>query len=291
MKRSDSFALYFLLSLPMLALAALGWRVGGVRFGILIGALAAITEIILLYKADVRLLKRFNAREITQDKLAIVDSVRKTARIAGIPTPKLYLCPSKAPNAFTVGITPDSAAIVVTEGLLETLSKEEQEGVVGHEIAHIVNSDVALATILATLTNSVSFIAGSSGFAGRYNSQTATRRNERHAFIGILSTLAAPIGAAMIQMAVSREREFIADRIGAGFNVRYDELAGALEKMHQSVERIDHDNYPHLAHLFVYASFRRKFFSGLFSTHPPVNERVARLRELALTGGGVESVY
>lgn len=291
MKRPDSFALFFLLALPILALAAIGYQIAGALAAFALGALMLLAEVALLYKSDQRILARFGAREITDEKLAVVEGAVKIARIAGITPPKLYLAPSKAPNAFTVGTTADSAAIVVTEGLLETLTKEEQESVIAHEIAHIVNSEVALATFLAAMTTLVSRLAGPAGFAGRYTSQTAKNRNERHAFIGILSSIAAPLAAGMIQFAVSRRREFEADRVGAGLNVRFDELAVALEKIHNSSQRVDHDADPHLAHLFIYASFKRKFFSGLFSTHPPVSERIERLRQLALTGGGVEVVY
>ncbi|MBN4072327.1 M48 family metalloprotease [bacterium AH-315-F03] len=289
MKRSDSFALYSILTLPILTLAGIGGSLGGFRLGVACGLLALGAEMALFYNSDKRLLARFDVREITDDKLSIVQTTKQTARIAGIAAPKIFLSSSKAPNAFTVGASVNSVSIVVTEGLLEALSKDEQESVIAHEIAHIVNSDVVLMTMLATLTTLVSHIAGQAGFAGRYTSQTAKNRNQRHAFIGILATIAAPIAAAMIQMTATRNREFKADRVGAGFNIRYHELASSLEKIHNTTARLEHDDQPQLAHLFIYASFRRKFFSGLFSTHPPVRERIERLRELALTGGGVET--
>lgn len=291
MKRSSNFALYFILTLPILVFGIVGESWGGLRLGVAFGLLALLAEIALFYKCDKRLLTKFNVREITDEKLTIVQVTKQTARVAGITSPKIYLSAVKAPNAFTVAIFADSATIVITEGLLETLNKEEQESVIAHEIAHIVAGDVILSTMLATLTTLVSYIAGRAGFAGRYTSQTAKNRNERHVFIGMLATIAAPIAAAMIHMTIARSREFKADRVGAGFNIRYEELASALEKIHYSSERLEHDDNPHLAHLFIYASFRRKYFSGLFSTHPPVRERIERLRELALTGGGVEAVY
>ncbi|MFQ5606500.1 MAG: M48 family metalloprotease [Candidatus Zixiibacteriota bacterium] len=207
------------------------------------------------------------------------------------PGPRAYIIPSKAPNALATGRNPESAAVAVTEGLLELLSSEQLEGVIGHEIAHIMQRDTLLNAYVSSAAGAIGWLAGSLRFTTLSHAARRSLRGGGALFPIILASALAPVAAALIQFGVSRSREFEADRKGAGYTNNYRELAEALRKIQRSPERIDHDRAPEMAHLFLHSSFNRRLLATLFSTHPPVEERAERLERLALSGGGIEAVY
>lgn len=275
--------LFILATAPALALGAVGRLAAGPR-GLALGVVAGVALALVAYwRADSSLLRVFRAREISQSAPKLKLTTEKIAAVAGVPCPRLYLAPSKSPNAFAVGRSASHCAVVVTEGLLESLTPEEVEGVIGHEIAHIANNDTLINTLTATCAGAIGAFAGRARFAALAGGKLAA--SSRSAVL--LAGFVAPVAATLVQLAVSRSREFAADRQGAGYANRHLELASALKKIDRSPVRIDHDRLPHTAHLFVYSSFNRRFISALFSTHPPVEERVRRLEGLAKSGGGL----
>ncbi len=265
-------------------------------YGAIAGLVVAALTIALLYsRADKQIIEQFDGCRITDTSswvYKLVEDIARKARLGNVP--EVYLIPVKAPNSFIVGRSAERAKLGLTEGLLETLTKRELEGVIGHELAHIRDCNARLSGIV---TGIVSFLlrltaAGKkhSGFrvtrAIEINGQTHTGMSQK-----LLSFLITPLAGAFVQLSITRNREFIADRRGATFTNRFQELASALRKIQLSSERISSDNHPQLAHLLIYSSFHRPFLSALFSAHPPVSERVAQLEKLAATGGGVEGVY
>ena len=277
-------------SLIIIPCAALGGF-----YGALAGLTLAVIAIVYFYmRSDVGIMKKLGARKVTDTSswtLTLVEEISRKARLGHAP--QVYVIPTKAPNACVVGRNANRAQLGLTEGLLETLTKRELEGVVGHELAHIRQCDSKLGGIVSSVVDALMRLTSE----GRRLSYTATSRfvgePERRsgALRSFASLLVTPVAAAFVQLSITRNREFLADRHGATFTNRFQELASALLKIQRSSERMDSDNFPHLAHLFIYSSFRRPFLSALFSSHPPVSERVAQLEKLASTGGGVEGVY
>ncbi len=287
--------LYILFSVVTLLLVVPGAVLVGM-YGAIVGlALAALIIIILYSQADRQIIEQFDGCKLTDTSSWVYKLVESVARKARFDTtPEVYLIPVKAPNSFIVGRNASRAKLGLTEGLLETLTKRELEGVIGHELAHIRDCNARLSGIV---TGIVSFLlrlaSGGKTHSGFHLTRTIEVDGQRHIGISqkLLSTLIIPLAGAFVQLAITRNREFIADRRGATFTNRFQELASALRKIQLSSERISSDNHPQLAHLLIYSSFHRPFLSALFSAHPPISERVAQLEMLASTGGGVEGVY
>jgi heat shock protein HtpX len=291
----NSVRLYLLFAVITLLLVIPGAVLFGF-YGTLVGlALAAVALALLYFRSDTQIMKQFDGCRITDTSswlYRLVAEVTKKARLDAVP--EVYLIPIKAPNSFIVGRNARRAKLGLTEGLLETLTKGELEGVIGHELAHIRVSHAILSGIV---TGVVTFLLrltltrkNQSGYrASRaFDSESQTQTGISHA---LLSLLIMPVAGAFVQLAITRNREFIADRRGATFTNRFQDLASALQKIQRSSERISSDNHPQLAHLLIYSSFHRPLLSALFSAHPPVSERVAQLEKLASTGGGVEGVF
>ncbi len=257
--------------------------------------MALLSFVLLYYSADASIMAKFDAHKITDTSswiYKLVEDIAKKARLES--TPEVYLVPVKAPNSFIVGRNSKRAQLGLTEGLLETLTKRELEGVVGHEMAHIRDCDAKLGGIVTGLISALWNLAPEGRRRSGYHSAQSRETDSKWQngfFRSVLSILTTPLAAAFVQLLIPRNREFLADRRGATFTNRFSELASALRKIQSSTERIASDNHPHLAHLLIYSSFHRPLYSALFGSHPPVAERVAQLEKLALTGGGVEGVY
>ncbi len=276
----ETLKTYLLLALLTGLIYAICWLLHIPPFFAII--IALIPNIIAYFFSDKLVLASYNAKILERDELPWLHSiVERVARKAGIPKPKVALVPIATPNAFATGRNPENAVVAVTEGILELLSPEELEGVIGHEIGHIINRDILISTIVATLAGAITYIAEWFMWFG-WMFRSEEEDGNPLEFIGtLLLIILAPIAATLIQFAISRQREFLADETGAKLTHPLW-LANALAKLEKGVELypLERGN-PATAHLFIVNPFRSDFIAKLFSTHPPTEERIKRLLELA----------
>jgi heat shock protein HtpX len=236
------------------------------------------------WNSDKVVLRMHNAREVDERTAPqFFGLVRQLAERGGLPMPKVYLIDTDQPNAFATGRNPENAAVAATTGLLRRLSTEEVAGVMAHELAHVKSRDTLIMTITATLAGALSMLANFALFFGG-------NRNNPMGIIGVLAMMIlAPFAAMLVQMAISRSREYEADRIGAEICGRPLWLASALERIQAAARGIDYqtaERNPATAHLFIINPLHAHKVDSLFSTHPKTEERVARLRAMAGQGGG-----
>lgn len=214
--------------------------------------------------------------------------VRKLAVRMGIPMPRLYLIPESAPNAFATGRNPQNAAVAVTSGLLQILDKDELEGVLAHELAHVQNRDTLIMTVAASIAGTLSMIADMALWSSLLGGRSSEDGEGRHPLAGILGIMVAPIAAGLIQMSISRTREFLADETGARATGKPNALGSALLKLESwSKKRPLQTATPATAHLFIMNPIKGGGFASLFSTHPSTKERVKRLTKLGEELGAV----
>ena len=235
------------------------------------------------WNSDRMVLAMYKARQI--DRAAapqFYGIVEQLSANAGLPMPKVYIIDTPQPNAFATGRNPQNAAVAATTGLLKNLTANEIAGVMAHELAHVKNRDTLIMTITATMAGGIAMLANFAFFFGR-------GRDNPLGFVGVLATMIlAPFAAMLVQMAISRTREYGADHAGAEISGQPLWLASALEKIHFAAARIDMpeaEARPATAHLFIANPLHAHKIDGLFSTHPPMAERVRRLRDLARAGG------
>jgi heat shock protein HtpX len=275
-----------LLSLLTILMVTMGSAIGGKSGMVLAFIMALGMNFFSYWFSDKIVLKMYGAEEIGEhDHPAFYGMVRRLAIKAGLPMPKVYIIPSESPNAFATGRNPRHAAVAATEGILRILSTEELEGVMAHELAHVQNRDILVSTIAATFAGAISMLGnmlqwGAMFGAGRGDSD---ERGGIGGMVGLLAmAIVAPIAAMLIQMAVSRSREYMADASGAGICGRPLALAGALRKLHTASQTIPmQEARPATAHMFIVNPLTGGGLMALFSTHPPIEERIARLELLA----------
>ncbi len=268
-----------------------GWLIGGAE-GMLIALLiGAATNLFAYWNADRVVLAAYGARPIARAEAPqLFDDVAKLAQRAGIPMPRLYLIDSAQPNAFATGRNPAHAAVAVTRGLLGALDEAEVAAVIGHELSHVVHRDTLTMTIAATIAGAIGMLANFAFFLG-------PRDDERDAPLGMVGALLvailAPVAALLVQMAISRTREYEADRRGAEISGDPQSLASALRKIEVLARRTmvpDAERNPATAHLFIVNPLHGASLASLFATHPATEERVRRLEAMAaargLGGGG-----
>ena len=282
----DRLKTTLLLSLLTILMVTMGSAIGGKSGMILAFMMALGMNFFSYWYSDKIVLKMYGAQEIgPHDNPAFYDMVRRLATRAGLPMPKVYLIPSQSPNAFATGRNPEHAAVAATEGILRILSPEELEGVMAHELAHVLNRDILVSTIAAPFAGANSMI----GSMLQWSAMRGAGRGddeEGGGIGGMIGSLAlaiiAPIAAMLIQMAVSRSREFMADASGAAICGRPLALAGALGKLEAASQAIPmEDARPATAHMFIVNPLTGAGMRNLFSTHPPMGERIARLQALA----------
>jgi heat shock protein HtpX len=207
--------------------------------------------------------------------------VQNLATRAHMPMPKLYVIPSEAANAFATGRNPEHAAVAVTEGIMRLMSWEELEGVLAHEISHVRNRDILISSIAATLAGAIMMLANMMRWAAIFGGVSRNEREEGGGILGLLAmTILAPLAATLIQLAISRSREYQADASGAELLHNGEPLARALEKLESAAARVPLQASPQTAHLFIVNPLTGRSFANLFSTHPPLEERIRRLREM-----------
>jgi heat shock protein HtpX len=237
------------------------------------------------WNSDKAVLRMHNARPVTRASAPeLVGLVEQLAQRAGLPTPAVYLLESEQPNAFATGRNPDNSAVAVTRGLVQSCDAEELAGVIAHELGHIKNRDTLTMTITATLAGAIGFLAQFAFFFGR----GSDNRNPLGAIGTILVMILAPLAAMLVQMAISRTREYSADRQGAEICGHPMWLARALQKIEQLARGIVNptaERNPASAHLFIVNPLRMGGIDSLFRTHPPTADRVRRLREMAGAAG------
>ncbi len=262
---------------------AVGFMLGGEAGLVIAFGVALAMNAFAYWNSDKLVLRMYGAREVGEgDAPTLVRLVRQLAEQADLPMPKVYVMENDQPNAFATGRNPDNAAVAVTQGLLGRLSQEETAGVLAHELAHIKNRDTLTMTVTATLAGAISMLANFGLFFGG-------SRNNPLGFVGVLLiAILAPMAAMLVQMAISRAREYEADRIGAEICGRPLWLATALEKIAGAAKAIDNhpaERNPATAHLFIINPLHAHKVDGLFTTHPSTAERVARLRQQAVEMG------
>jgi heat shock protein HtpX len=256
-----------------------GFLIGGGPGMVIAFVFAAGTNLFAYWNSDKMLLSMYGAREVDEASAPdVVHLVQQLSQKAGLPMPKVYVVENEQPNAFATGRNPEHAAVCVTSGLLQRVSHEELAGVLAHELGHVKHRDTLTMTITATIAGAVSMLANFAFFLG------GDRRNNPLGLVGmVLVMLLAPIAAVLVQMAVSRSREFEADKAGAEISGRPLWLASALEHIDSAARRIDNveaEQHPATAHMFIVNPLHGGL-SGLFSSHPSTEERIARLRALA----------
>jgi len=264
---------------------AVGWMIGG-QGGMLIALVFAIgTNVFAYWNSDKMVLRMYNAHEVdARSAPELYGLVEQLAARAQLPMPRVYVIDNPQPNAFATGRDPQHAAVAATTGLLRTLSHQELAGVLAHELAHIRNRDTLIMTVTATIAGALSMLAHFGLFFGG-------SRDNQGGFIGnILIVILAPIAAMLVQFAISRTREYAADRAGAEICGHPMWLGSALQKLESSARRIDNpaaESNPATAHLFIVNPLNGRSFDNMFSTHPSTENRVRALRELAArTGSG-----
>ena len=274
-----------LLALLTVLIVWMGGRFGG-QNGMMIAFLfAVIMNFGSYWFSDKIVLAMYRAQPLNESQApGLFLMVRELAAQAQIPMPRIYMLPEETPNAFATGRNPENAVVAVTEGLLRLLTPDEMRGVLAHELSHIKNRDILVSSIAATLAGVVMLLANMARWGAIFGG-FGGRNDEEGGGGGILAFLVtailAPIAAMLIQMAVSRSREYLADETGAGISHRPESLARALEKLELASQRIPMtDAQPATAHMFIVNPLTGRSLASLFSTHPPIEERIRRLRAM-----------
>ena len=257
----------------------IGFMLGGPTGMLIALAIAVGMNVFAYWNSDRMMLSMYGATEVdARSAPGLYGTVEQLADRAGLPMPKVYIIDTDQPNAFATGRNPENAAVAATSGLLRILSTEEVAGVMAHELAHVKNRDTLIMTITATVAGAISMLATFAMFFGG-------NRNNPLGLIGtILIMILAPIAAMLVQMAISRTREYAADRAGAEICGHPLWLASALGKLERGAQQIDNpeaENNPATAHMFIVNPLHARSIDGLFTTHPNMQNRIAKLREMA----------
>jgi len=264
-----------------------GTAIGGRSGAVYAFIFAALMNFFAYWFSDKIVLRMYGAKEVSQGEAPeLYQMVGDLVNKASLPMPKVYIIENDTPNAFATGRNPEHAAVAVTTGILRILSKEELMGVIGHELSHIRHRDILISTIAATIAGAISVLASMARWGamfGGYRSNDEEGGGGGNILVVIIVSIFASIAAMLIQMAISRSREYLADEGGAHLAHPLS-LARALGKLEVAAQRVPMDANPSTAHLFIVNPLRGGGVLSLFSTHPPIEERIARLEEMARTG-------
>jgi len=261
-------------------LMLIGGYFGGQQGVVIAFFFAAIMNFASYWFSDKIVLKMYGAKEVSEsENPEIYGIVRKLALKAGLPVPRVYIIQSDSPNAFATGRNEKHAVVAVTDSILRILNRDELEGVLAHELAHIKDKDILISSIAATLAGAVMMLASMAKWSAIFG--VGRDDDDRGGMIGLIAmAILAPIAAMLVQMAISRSREYLADEEGARVSGKPFGLASALEKLSRASQIVPMDASPSTAHMFIVNPLAGVSFSSLFSTHPPIEERVARLRRM-----------
>jgi heat shock protein HtpX len=244
---------------------------------------AFVMNFVSYFFSDKIVLKMYRAREVSESDVPVLYRiVRRLTQKAGMPMPKVYIIPDMSPNAFATGRNPQHAAVAATEGIMQILTEEELAGVMAHELAHVRHRDILIGTVAATIAGAISYLAHMAQwamiFGGRHDDDDGG-----NPLAAIVMMIVAPIAAMLIQMAISRSREYAADEEGAKLHGNPSALANALRKLHKGASMIPMHASPATSHMMIVNPLSGKSMMKLFSTHPPVEERIARLEAMRVT--------
>ena len=275
-----------LMVLMMALMMLVGQWLGQEQGLVLAFAFSLLMNFGMYWFSDKIVLMTYGAREVSeQEAPRLYAVVRKLSTQAELPMPKVYIIPGDSPNAFATGRNPEHAAVAATEGILHLLSEDELEGVIGHELAHVKHRDILTGTIVAAMAGAIVFMSRMAMFASIFGGGSSRDGENSNPLGEILLLILAPIAAMLIQFAISRSREFAADEGGAKICGRPLSLANALKKLERGAEQIPMENAgTATAHMFIVNPLRGGGIANLFSTHPPTEERIARLEEMAMGG-------
>ena len=282
---SNVFKTGLLLAVLTAMLVLIGGAIGGQQGMVIAFVIALAMNFLSYWFSDKMVLAVYGAQPIDEAAAPrLYAIVRRLATRAGIPMPRVYLIPSETPNAFATGRNPQHAVVAVTEGIMRILDEEELEGVLAHELSHVKNRDVLISTIAATLAGAITYLAHMAQWAAMFGGRSRDdEEGGSNPIAMILLAILAPIAALLVQMAVSRSREFQADATGAQVAGRSWGLAKALEKLQMANQAMPMaDATPATAHLFIVNPLSGQTLMRLFSTHPPLEERIARLRAMRI---------
>ena len=270
-----------LLALLTVLFVAIGSYVGGQGGMVMAFALAVLMNAGAYWFSDKIVLRMYRAQEVSEAEAPQLHAmVHRLATAASLPMPKVYILPSDSPNAFATGRNPQHAAVAVTQGIMKILTPDELEGVLAHEMGHVKNRDILIGTIAATLAGAVMMLARFAQIAAMFGGGERDREGGGGGLGLIVMAILAPIGAMLVQMAVSRSREYQADASGARYCGRPESLARALEKIAEASKRVPLEASAATAHMFILSPLSGRGMMSLFSTHPPVEKRVERLRAM-----------
>src|SRR5579872_6009852 len=277
----NTFKTAFLLTALTLLLLFIGRAFGGQNGMFIALAFAVVMNFVSYFYSDKIALAMYRAQPVTREQLPrAYAAVERLTQKIGIPMPKIYVIPTESPNAFATGRNPSHASVAVTHGILQLLTDEELEGVLAHELGHVNNRDILISSVAATIAGAITMLASMGRWAmifGGYGGRDRDDRGGGGGLAALFMLIVAPIAASLIQLAVSRSREYQADATGAHFTGNPYALASALAKLDAYSRRLPLQATPSTAHLFIIQPFLGMNFGSLFSTHPPIAKRIERL--------------
>ena len=276
----NSFKTVILMTIMMVLFLIVGSTLGGESGLIIAFIFSLIMNFGAYWFSDKIVLKIYRAQEVTREEFPeLHEIVERLSQKAMLPMPRVYVMNNPTPNAFATGRNPDNGAVAVTTGILKLLNRDELEGVIAHELTHIKNRDILVGTIAATLVGTITFLARMAGYAALFGGRD---REGSSGLSSLILLILSPIIAILLQMAISRSREYMADAGGAGISGKPLGLANALNKLNYANKQIPMTNAgPSSAHMFIVNPLSGKSFMRLFSTHPATEERIKRLQEIA----------
>jgi heat shock protein HtpX len=279
---SNIFKTGLLLAVLTAMLVVIGGAIGGQQGMVIAFVVALAMNFFSYWFSDKMVLAMYGAQPIEESRApALYGMVRRLATRAQIPMPRVYMIAGDTPNAFATGRNPEHAAIAVTEGILRILDQDELEGVLAHELSHVKNRDVLISTIAATLAGAITYLAHMAQWAAIFGGRRDDdEEGGSNPIAMIVMAVVAPLAAMLVQMAVSRAREFQADATGAHLAGKTWGLSKALEKLQMAQQVAPMEANPATAHLFIVNPLSGRALMNLFSTHPPLEERIARLRAM-----------
>lgn len=271
----------FLMALMTVLVVAVGYTLAGEGGMMMAFFFAVVMNFGSYWFSDKIVLKMYGAQEVTEsEQPELYRMTNELASRAGLPMPKLYIIRGDQPNAFATGRNPEHAAVAVTEAIMRLLTKDELRGVIGHELGHVKHRDILIGTIAATFAGAISMLAHMAQWAMIFGGRRSDDDDGGSPIATLVMIIVAPIAAMLIQMAISRSREYLADEAGAEYSGNPLLLAGALKKLQARAETIPMDANPSTAHMFIVNPLSAGGLMSLFSTHPPMEERVARLEAM-----------
>lgn len=280
------FKTVFLLTALTLLLVFIGQAIGGEQGMVFAFLFACVMNLGAYWFSDRIVLAMYRARPLSETEVpGVYRIVRDLAQKINMPMPRVYLIPSPTPNAFATGRNPRHAVVAVTQGILELLNEKELEGVLGHELSHVQHRDILIASVAATIAGAISMLSSMARWSlmfGGGRREGRDREGDANPLVLLVMAIVAPLAALLIQLAISRSREFQADEGGSKLTGNPLYLASALKKLEAGVRRIPMlEASPATAHLFIVNPLRGEGIAKLFSTHPPLEERIARLEQMA----------